>query len=381
MDLKIWLRYQLSGSVYIAWLLIFYYSSNSYDLIEVTSKIFSLDVVKIFAAGIPTGAIIHQFSVSFKNQVLGGWFGLQFFQDSMVDDSTLTNFIIRRMGNNQMVLRSNRFVRIISGKKPRRGRVGDIGSDIIDSKIRATHEKLSALNTFYYMRVDNGFFAPILAFISYVLVIASTYDDLPWMTFVIVFIVVLTIVLVKIGSMILIYAKTKHSSRLVKFSKIHYAFISVLIMLLSAMMYCLCKISPSYQFDYKRYFYPEQQIAIIQTNESSSFIDKTQQIIIEASENNPNLVFESKEIYEYQRNEPLNAILNDKSILEKSSPDVSDVNYVIYNKDGKKYEIKRINKHLLPSVITLCLLYMLALLSYIPIIYFERRDTWNLYVR
>lgn len=438
MDLKIWLRYQLSGTVYIAWFLIFYYSSNSYDLTEITAKIFSLDVLKIFAAGIPIGAIIHQFSVSLKNQVLGGWFGLKFFRDSMVDDSKLTDHIIRRLLNNQIKTKAGDF-KFIIGENCKSA--NEVGSDIVNSKVQAIHEKLSSLNTFYYMRVDNGFFAPVLAFISYILVIASTYDDLPWMTSMIVVAILILALILKFRTKLKCITILKHIIRIIKNSKrapivigyifflsfivstfyhvlvkitsgitsfIAITFVSVtfivilfsaiyavatysikqitsyiiitILLLMIMLLYHLSNRHEISKLNLSKYFYPNQQVSITQTNESSLFMNKTNQFIIKVSDDNPNLVYESKEVYEYQRDIPLGEIITGGESAIKPSTDLNDANYMVYLKNGKKYEVKRVNKHLLPSVFTLCLLYMLGLLSYVPIIYSERKRIWDYYV-
>ena len=450
MDLKIWLRYQLSGSVYIAWFLIFYYSSNSYDLADVASKIFALDVLKIFAAGIPIGAIIHQFSVSLKNQVLGGWFGLRFFQDSMYDDSILTNAIINSMMSNSVMQRG--------GERPWKKRLkvfdlkcsqneanancnGQINAEIIDSKITATHEKLSALNTFYYMRVDNGCLAPALAFMSYLLVAASSYGDLPIFTFSVIMLLIVLILTVRClgGLFRLVNDSTVHQNdKFADYAAIFIVWLVICICILVSplaitllMLYFLLYknyilyfyfnfgilitlivfkecvfiqrfsirsylmlfipwllfsmvfiMSPfKYELNYSRYLNHANKIHVVQINEQHTYESMNNKVVLLSDNGNP-LSYESKEIYEYDSSESIVNIMG-KNMVDISSlqPQQTDVSSVTYLSNGKKYEVTKVNGDLLPCVIAFCLVYMIALLSYIPIIYFERRDTWNHYVK
>lgn len=183
MDFKMVFRYQLSGGIFIIWFLAFYFSAHSESFSDIFSSAVSLETTQLitaFIAGIPIGAIIHQLSISIKNQILGRLFNLPYFIDSMVDDARLTDNIAAKYTN-----------------------IYD--SSIIDSKITSTHKKMSALNTFYYLRFDNGFLAPVLAYIAFYLVIAQENGVLPlalFQTFVVicgVFVLIFTLGKIKAG--------------------------------------------------------------------------------------------------------------------------------------------------------------------------------------
>jgi len=86
----------------------------------------------------PIGAIIHQFSVTIKNQIFG------LCEDSYLSDSPMKNptrAILRGFRNSN----GGEYVKYID-------------------------EKISKLNSFYYMRFDNGFLAPLLAYFLFLTV-------------------------------------------------------------------------------------------------------------------------------------------------------------------------------------------------------------------
>ena len=69
--MKQFLRYQISGTVYIIWAVIFYYGSHANNLNELTPAIHgdlqNLNLILGLVAALPIGVIIHQLSVLIKN--------------------------------------------------------------------------------------------------------------------------------------------------------------------------------------------------------------------------------------------------------------------------------------------------------------------------
>lgn len=139
--MKILLRYQISGSIFIGWFLLFHYSVHSADLADMATKIMDISSLASLIIAMPIGAIIHQFSVTIKNQIYGGTKGLfgegcyQLLSDSPKKDPT--RLILEKYKNER------EFVQYIS-------------------------DKISNLNSFYYMRFDCGFLAPLLALILFI---------------------------------------------------------------------------------------------------------------------------------------------------------------------------------------------------------------------
>jgi hypothetical protein len=128
--LKQFLRYQISGTVFLIWLLVFYYGREASTVELLIFCIFSdltaiKSVVGLFSA-IPIGVIIHQSSVLFKNFVVAKCW-------SEFDDSPRERIYISLE------------------KYPKRT------SYVL--------ERISNLNSFYYVRVDNGFVSPVIAWI------------------------------------------------------------------------------------------------------------------------------------------------------------------------------------------------------------------------
>ncbi|RTL01635.1 MAG: hypothetical protein EKK57_04225 [Proteobacteria bacterium] len=139
MDLKMLLRYQISGSVFIAWFLLFHYSVHSADFADMATKIMDISSLAALVMAIPLGAIIHQFSVTIKNQIFG------LCEESYLSDSPLkkpTSAILNYYANNL---------------------IGDDSKEINLEYLKYIQDKITNLNSFYYMRFDNGFLAPLLA--------------------------------------------------------------------------------------------------------------------------------------------------------------------------------------------------------------------------
>lgn len=126
------LRYQISGSVFIAWFLLFHYSVHSADFADMATKIMDISSLATLVMAIPLGAIIHQFSVTIKNQIFG------LCEESYLSDSPM--------------------------KKPTRTILDGYKKASDKEYVKYLDEKISKLNSFFYMRFDNGFLAPLLAF-------------------------------------------------------------------------------------------------------------------------------------------------------------------------------------------------------------------------
>ena len=129
--MKQFLRYQISGTVYIIWAVIFYYGSHAKNLNELTQSIHgdlqNLNLILGLVAALPIGVIIHQLSVLIKNYLFSTiWPELTDFPDK------------------DLILK-------------------------IDTENKRTAyilERISNLNSFYYVRFDNGFLSPFLAWIT-----------------------------------------------------------------------------------------------------------------------------------------------------------------------------------------------------------------------
>jgi len=134
--MKQFLRYQISGSVFIIWAAIFYYSSVSVDLVALLNNIFNNHndwrAISAAAIALPIGVLIHQLSVVIKNCIIAP-FAIS-FSDFPVSDEV--NSLIK------------------CPEKP---------SDW--EKNKYILERISNLNSFYYVRFDNGFLAPLLAYL------------------------------------------------------------------------------------------------------------------------------------------------------------------------------------------------------------------------
>jgi hypothetical protein len=134
--MKQFLRYQISGMIFVLWLLIFYYSGdvNSFESFLSNlekSNFFKNETLYGFIVALPIGVIIHQISVNIKNHI---------FVKLCEELNDMPNEeVIKQLDNEQ-----TKFIEYIL-------------------------EKISNLNSFYYVRFDNGFLAPFLAFILVVI--------------------------------------------------------------------------------------------------------------------------------------------------------------------------------------------------------------------
>lgn len=348
-------RYQLSGSIFIGWFLVFYYSSNSASFSDIATKISALPIANLFsavAAGIPIGTIIHQISVSIKNQILGKLFGLKYFVDSMVWDAKLTDIILEKcIKENRLLNRIYNYPHYIRG-----GYKDYFSSDIINDKIRTTHEKLSLLNTHYYLRFDNGVLAPVFAYLAFILVTAQEKDALLQILFIILLFLIGLFVLAFI-----VYLCKKGNIT----SKIFLGF------LLIAVLIFFVYISFNYDFD-QSYFFNKNT-----SNISITFPEKKDAESMMGCCCAVNKYHSSKTInYSY---ESTNNILNfeSTSILEPESTSIEQI--VISTVDNKKVIITPIDSNLLTFSWLIALLYMTLMISYIPTIYRDRKECFDHY--
>lgn len=128
------LRYQISGSIYRMWIVIFYYGVDAENLNELSECILedlsnlkdSAFVILGVAIALPIGVLIHQFLVVIKNWIISKkWCEL--------DDFPKKGLILKL-------------------KEPGNAEI-----------TKYVSERISNLNTFYYVRFDNGLLSPLLA--------------------------------------------------------------------------------------------------------------------------------------------------------------------------------------------------------------------------
>ena len=130
--MKQFLRYQISGMVFFVWAFIFYYSGKATDAHHFLSFFMSdtsfEKIIGGIASALPIGVFIHQISVSIKNYIIGGLC-------AELEDS------------------------------PKRELIEKLKNDKHTEYVKYILERISNLNSFYYVRFDNGFLAPFLALI------------------------------------------------------------------------------------------------------------------------------------------------------------------------------------------------------------------------
>ncbi len=147
MDLRVLLRYQISGSVFIGWFLLFHYSVHSADWADMAKQIMDATTLLTFVASIPIGAIIHQFSVTIKNQFLG------LCEGTCLSDSPMKS-------------PTKEILAFYKDKISNEDKTKEVSLEYLNY----IKEKISNLNSFYYMRFDNGFLAPALAYMLFFIV-------------------------------------------------------------------------------------------------------------------------------------------------------------------------------------------------------------------
>ncbi len=125
--MKQFLRYQISGSVFVFWLIVFFYGGQAENINELLSHIYkdlgNINLIFGIFAALPIGVIIHQFSVILKN-IIGVCI------KSFSDFPNIDN--IKNIDNERI-------------------------------KVDYILERISNLNSFYYVRFDNGILSPLLA--------------------------------------------------------------------------------------------------------------------------------------------------------------------------------------------------------------------------
>lgn len=130
--MKQFLRYQISGTTFIIWVIIFYYGSISENTITMLNTIADNNLTVPLSGvitALPIGVLIHQLSVLLKNLVFSIFFDIEYLSD---DPSTFN------------------FSGLASNEK---------------DYVKYILERISNLNSFYYVRVDNALLAPILALV------------------------------------------------------------------------------------------------------------------------------------------------------------------------------------------------------------------------
>lgn len=124
--MKQFLRYQISGTVFLIWIVVFYFSECATSVEQLLSSIFSeiesLKAVVGLISALPIGVVIHQVSVMLKNWVVAKlWEEFDDYPNNSLlpsKDSPRTAYILERISN---------------------------------------------LNSFYYVRFDTGVLAPLFA--------------------------------------------------------------------------------------------------------------------------------------------------------------------------------------------------------------------------
>ena len=129
--MKQFLRYQISGTTYLLWLVVFIYGSDTASLVELTklihTEIQSIKALLGVVAALPIGVMIHQFSVLLKN------------------------FVFSKKGS-------------VFNDFPIKERVQKLNLD--EKRTVYILERISNLNSFYYVRFDNGLLSPLLAWFT-----------------------------------------------------------------------------------------------------------------------------------------------------------------------------------------------------------------------
>jgi len=124
--------------VFFIWIFIFYYSGQANDSHEFLN-FFIADtnfekIIGGIASALPLGVFIHQISVSIKNHIIGKLC-------TELDDFP-KSYLIEKLKSKDTV-------------------------DTVNIEyVKYILERISNLNSFYYVRFDNGFLAPFLAFIT-----------------------------------------------------------------------------------------------------------------------------------------------------------------------------------------------------------------------
>jgi hypothetical protein len=188
--MKQFLRYQISGLTFIFWVIVYKYGTQDWNMIDsikpVISRIsnYKNSIPAIIAIAIPFGIIIHQLSVITKNWGIAK---------------------VTAIG-------CTLFKPYYSTKLKNRGMFDDFPSEKIISKIEGENnkvqyclEKISNLNSFYYVRFDNGILAPLIA-----IVFVSINDHVIKLNYIVYFLtlaVITGIYIIRIKKEMIIYKR------------------------------------------------------------------------------------------------------------------------------------------------------------------------------
>jgi len=156
------LRYQISGMIFIFWLVIFYFGKDTSDpikLLEAINTNYKEDIgiksIIGLLSALPIGVIIHQISVEIKNWVIGKKFSEfdDFPNEERINShSEMKNYILERISN---------------------------------------------LNSYYYVRFDNGVLAPFFAWFVVINIIDKPINNI-WIILSIIIGLVLSIYIYRI---------------------------------------------------------------------------------------------------------------------------------------------------------------------------------------
>jgi hypothetical protein len=130
--MKQFLRYQISGIVFILWAIVFFYGKDAHNLNELNDLLYSslkdLKIIAGLAIALPIGVIIHQLSVIIKNCLIAKiW---EEFSDFPQKDIILS-----------------------------------LNKEEKENSTEYCLQRISNLNSFYYVRFDNGFLSPFIAWV------------------------------------------------------------------------------------------------------------------------------------------------------------------------------------------------------------------------
>jgi len=196
--MKQFLRYQISGSVFILWVAIFFFSSGGFDLIS-SMKIHSSEITKEISAKFnkdeikdPGGKKISFYHEPILNstkkgteiEVVGDIEGMssKFLVKSIdgVDFPSLATiflsvFIFIAMPVGVLIHQFSVLIKNLLGKSflfckvlydfPRNKEVLKLDFQCKKSNVEYIFDRISSLNSFYYVRVDNGLWAPLFAWL------------------------------------------------------------------------------------------------------------------------------------------------------------------------------------------------------------------------
>lgn len=343
MDLKILLRYQISGSIFIGWFLLFHYSVHSADFADVATKIMDISSLASLIIAMPIGAIIHQFSVTIKNQIFG------LCEDSYLSDSPMKNptrAILRGFRNSN----GGEYVKYID-------------------------EKISKLNSFYYMRFDSGFLAPLLSFTLFMLIDAKISFSIITLEYLLVYIyfiliLILTIIphgIIKENIKLSLNTNTipKISTTIIEFikKKTNWLITAIVILIVIGSVFTSCTHYENSAIELTtKSIQIESNIRYVITNEYSL-------------ESSGSMTSDSVIIANGLKNLKSISSILEKNNLQKTSIIESDIsNQEESQLHISKAEITKIDATLLNNILIVCLIISFLLLSYIPRIIQELQE-------